>query len=145
MLHNVPRKLVATVAVLAALGGTAHAAAAPTVSTPKVYAAGQKTPVDVAGNDLRAGDTIRKGTKLLRWKVRLNGANNHVITLRAPRGYRHVGLAINDGRQIGFAVAKGSRYYESTIKVRVYAFSGADAATASGHMYALVKLASRLK
>ncbi|HEX6389422.1 MAG TPA: hypothetical protein VFZ89_08245 [Solirubrobacteraceae bacterium] len=134
-------KLVATVATLTAFGTAtvAQAASAPTVSAPKVYNAGEKTPVTVPGNDLRAGDTIRKGTKLLRWKVTLNGANNKTIALKAPAGYRHVGLAINNGRQVGFAVANGSRYYKQTIKVRVFALGSADADTASGHIYALVK------
>jgi hypothetical protein len=148
MFKNVPTKLVATVATLGALAGSAtvvQAASAPTVSAPKVYNAGQKTPVDVAGNDLRAGDTIRKGTKLLRWKVTLNGANNRIVTLNAPAGYKHVGLAVNDGRQISFAVAKGATYYKSAIKVRVYALGGVDVDTASGHMYALVKQSSLVK
>ena len=140
-------KLIATVATLTAFGTAtvAQAASAPTVSAPRIYNAGEKTPVTVPGNDLRAGATIRKGTKLLRWKVTLNGANDKTITLRAPSGYRHVGLAINNGRQIGFAVDKGSSYYHATIKVRVFAFNGADADTASGHIYALVKKSSLLK
>jgi hypothetical protein len=146
--RNISTKLVATATTLAVLGGSAtvvQAASAPTVSAPKVFNAGEKTPVDVAGNHLRAGATIRKGEKLLRWQVTLNGANNSVITLRAPQGYKHVGLAINNGRQISFAVVKGSNYYKSTIKVRVYALGGVDADTASGHIYARVKKSSLLK
>jgi Flp pilus assembly protein CpaB len=146
--RNLTTKLVVTATTLAVLAGSAsivQAASAPTVSAPKVYNAGQKTPVEVAGNDLAAGDTIRKGTKLLRWKVTLNGKNNQPITLRAPDGYKHVGLAINNGRQISFAVAKGSTYYKSTIKVRVYTLKGADVNTASGHIYALVKKSALVK
>jgi hypothetical protein len=139
--RNLP-KLVASAATLAVLAGSATALAdsAPTVSAPKVYNAGQKTPVEVAGNHLAAGDTIRKGTKLLRWQVTLNSKNDRTITLRAPAGYKHVGLAINNSRQLGFAVAKGSTYYKSTIKVRVYGDHGT-----TGHIYALVKQSKLVK
>jgi len=146
--RHIPTKLVATAATLAVFAGSAtavQAASAPTVSEPKVYNPGQKTPVEVAGNDLSAGDTIRKGTKLLRWKVTLNGRNNQTITLRASSGYKHVGLATNNGRQISFAVAKGSNYLKSTIKVRVYVLKGADVNGASGHIYALVKKSALVK
>ena len=95
-LRHTPTKLIAGAATLAVFAGSAtvvQAASAPTLSAPKVYNAGQKTPVEVAGNDLAAGDTIRKGTKLLRWKVTLNGRNNQTISLPATKGYKHVGLA----------------------------------------------------
>ncbi len=147
-LRHTPTKLIAGAATLAVFAGSAtvvQAASAPTLSAPKVYKAGQRTPVEVAGNDLAAGDTIRKGTKLLRWKVTLNGRNNQTISLPATKGYKHVGLAVNNGRQISFAVAKGSTYYKSTIKVRVYTLKGADVDGASGHIYALVKKSALVK
>ncbi len=112
---------------------------APTVSTPTVFKPGDTTPVDIAGNDLRAGDTIRKGTLLLRFKVTMHGMTDTPVALRAPKGYIHVGLGLNKARTIGFAVAKGSSYYHRTIKVRVYPLDADEAETAAGHIYALVK------
>ncbi len=38
-----------------------------------IIKAGQKTPVDIAGNDLRQGATIRKGTELRCWLVTMRG------------------------------------------------------------------------
>ena len=134
-------KTLAITAVAAlACAGTAAAAQAPTLGPPTTFKAGQKTPVDIAGNHLHHGQTIRKGTRLLRWKVTMHGASNARVTLSCPAGTRHVGLGTNDRPKIAFKVAKGSSYGHRAIKVQYYtARAGVDADGASGHTYALCK------
>ena len=129
-------------ALLASLVCAAGAAAAqaPTVGPVKVFKAGQKTPVDIAGNHLHHGATIRKGTQLLRWKVTMHGASNARVTLSCPAGTKHVGLGSLDHPKISFKVANGSNYGHRTIKVQYYAGqAGVDLDGASGHTYALCK------
>lgn len=136
-----PRKSLAVTALATlACAGPAAAAQAPTVGAPTTFKAGQTTPVDIAGNNLHQGQTIRKGTRLLRWKVTMHGASNARVTLSCPAGTRHVGLGANDKPKIAFKLAKGSSYGHRTIKVQYFtARAGLDADGASGHTYALCK------
>lgn len=132
--------LIAVALMSLALAASAAAAQAPTLGVPTVFKAGQKTPVDVAGNKLRHGQTIRPGTRLLRWKATMHGASNASVTLTCPAGTRHVGLAANDRPRIAFALAKGSSYYHRSIRVRFYtARKGVDPNGATSHVYALCK------
>ena len=132
--------LIATALICLAFAGTAAAAQAPTLAAPTILKAGQTTPVDVAGNRLHHGQTIRPGTQLLRWKATMHGASNASVTLTCPAGTRHVGLASNDRPRIAFALAKGAAYYHRTIKVRFYsARTGIDLNGASSHVYALCR------
>ncbi len=137
-----PRRTLA-VAVLATLACAAPASAAvaqaPTLGPVKTFKAGQATPVDIAGNHLHHGQTIRKGTRLLRWKVTMHGKSNARVTLKCPAGTRHVGLGTLDHPKIAFKVAKGSSYGRRTIKVQYYTAPGVDADGAAGHTYALCK------
>ena len=96
-------------ALLASLVCAAGAAAAqaPTVGPVKVFKAGQKTPVDIAGNHLHHGATIRKGTQLLRWKVTMHGASNARVTLSCPAGTKHVGLGSLDHPKISLQGRQG--------------------------------------
>jgi hypothetical protein len=131
-----------TAAALAALAcaGTAAAAQAPTLGPPTTFKAGQTTPVDIGGNHLHHGQTIRKGTQLLRWKVTMHGASNARVTLTCPAGTKHVGLGTLDHPKITFKVAKGSSYNHRTIKVQYYAGrAGVKLDGATGHTYALCK------
>jgi hypothetical protein len=134
-------KTLAVTAIAAlACAGTAAAAQAPTLGPPTTFKAGQTTPVDIAGNHLHHGQTIRKGTRLLRWKVTMHGASNARVTLSCPSGTRHVGLGSLDHPKITFKVAKGSSYGHRTIKVQYYAGrSGVNLDGATGHTYALCK------
>jgi hypothetical protein len=135
------RKILIT-AVLASLICTAGAVAAqaPTLGPPTVFKAGQKTPVDIGGNHLHHGATIRQGTQLLRWKVTMHGASNARVTLSCPAGTKHVGLGTLDHPKIAFKLAKGSSYGHRTIKVQYYAGrAGVNLDGASGHTYALCK------
>src|SRR4051794_32876159 len=91
------RLAVAAATLFLAAGGATSAAHAeprdgstpPSVSAPTVFLPGETTPVDIGGNDLHAGDAIRKGTELLRFKVTLNGPSDTPVALRAPSGYIH--------------------------------------------------------
>ena len=137
---RITRKFTAATAVLAIAGsGTAIAAQAPTLGPLTVIKAGQKSPIDVAGNDLPRGATIRKGTELRRWTVTMHGPSNASVTLKCGSGARHVGLGLQEGAKVVFVVVKGSEYRRQTIKVRFYAATRADADGARASVYALCK------
>jgi hypothetical protein len=141
--HRTPRRaaVAAAMALAAALAAPAGALAAeaPTLGSPTIIPAGQKTPIDVGGNHLHRGDTIRKGMSLVRWPVTMHGASKAPITLTCPDGTVHTGLGVQEGSQVYFAVVKGSEYYGRTIDVRFYAGPKADANGAHGHAYALCR------
>jgi hypothetical protein len=141
--HRIPRRgaIAAALALAAALAAPAGALAAdaPTLGPPTIIPAGQKTPIDVGGNHLHQGDTIRRGTQLVRWPVTMHGASKATITLTCPDGTIHSGLGVQEGSQVYFGVVKGSDYYRRTIDVRFYAGPKADAASAHGHVYALCR------
>jgi hypothetical protein len=139
------RKILFT-SVLAALttATAASAAQAPTLGPLTIIKAGQKTPIDVGGNHLHRGATIRKGTELRRWLVTMHGPSNASVALSCGPGAKHVGLGLQDRSKVYFGVSKGSDYYHRTIKVHFY--PGADAAGkrvdadgAKGSVYALCK------
>ncbi|MDX6707624.1 MAG: hypothetical protein QOK16_2756 [Solirubrobacteraceae bacterium] len=134
------RKILIT-SVLASLviAGTATAAQAPTLGPLTIIKAGQKTPIDVAGNHLHQGATIRKGTELRRWLVTMHGASNANITLKCGPGAKHVGLGQQEGAKISFAVSKGSDYFHRTIRVHFYPRPNTDANGAKASVYALCK------
>ena len=75
------KTLAVTAIATLACAATAAAAQAPTLGAPTTFKAGQATPVDIAGNHLHHGQTIRKGTRLLRWKVTMHGKSNARVTL----------------------------------------------------------------
>ena len=136
------RTITAATALVAsfAITSTAVAAAqAPTLGPPTVIKAGQKSPVDIAGNRLHRGATIRKGTELRRWRVTMHGASNASVTLSCGPGARHIGLGANDPTKVAFALAKGSEYGHRTIKVRFHAAPKVDAHGASASVFALCK------
>jgi hypothetical protein len=137
------RATLATTAVAAlALASAAAAAPAPTLGPVTIFKAGQKTPIQVAGNHLKAGATIRKGTELRRWPVTMHGASSAPVTLSCgPRGTQ-IGLAVSSSAKVVFAVSRGSRYYHRTIKVHFYTSSPTvNPVGAKGHVYALCKIA----
>jgi hypothetical protein len=140
--HRTLRRAAVT-AVLAlttlAVPSGALAAEPPTLGPPTIIPAGQTTPIDVGGNHLHQGDTIRRGTQLVRWPVTMHGASRAPITLTCPDETIHTGLGLQEGTQVYFAVVKGSEYYGRTIKVRFYASREADPDSAHGHVYALCR------
>ena len=117
----------------------AGAASAPTIGEPTIIMAGQKTPVDIGGNHLHQGQTIRKGYELRRWAVTMHGKSSAPVTLRCPAGTVHTGLGLGSKPKVAFAVAKGSGYYRRTIAVRFYTTPNVDPDGAHGHVYALCK------
>jgi hypothetical protein len=138
-MHLKPLALTA-LATLACAGTAAAAAQAPTLGPPTTFKAGQTTPVDIGGNHLHHGQTIRKGERLLRWKVTMHGASNARVKLTCPAGTKHVGLGTLDHPKISFKVAKGSSYGHRTIEVQYYAGrAGVKLDGATGHTYALCK------
>jgi hypothetical protein len=141
--HRTPRRaaIAAAMALAAALAAPAGALAAdaPTLGPPTIIPAGQRTPIDVGGNHLHQGDTIRKGMSLVRWPVTMHGASKAPITLTCPDGTIHSGLGVQEGSQVYFAVLEGSAYYERTIDVRFYAGPKTGAEGAHGHVYALCR------
>lgn len=123
-----------------AMASHAPAAQAPTLGALTVIKAGHRTPVDVAGNHLHHGATIRKGTELRRWAVTMHGRTRHPVTLKCGAGEVHAGLAILDHSQVGFTVVgPASAYGARTIEVRVNAAPKVDPDGAHGHVYALCR------
>jgi hypothetical protein len=114
-------------------------AAAPTLGAPTIIPAGQPAPIDVGGNHLHQHDIIRKGTELVRWPVAMHGASSAPITLTCPDGEFHSGLGLQEGSDVAFGVAKGSKYFARTIDVRFYTIRDADPNSATGHVYALCR------
>lgn len=147
MLSTTPHRNLRRAAVAAALAltaaiaasGGALAAGAPTLGAPTIIPAGQTTPIDVGGNNLHRGDTIRKGTALVRWPVALHGASKAPITLTCPGDAIHSGLGLQEASDVAFGVVRGSDYYARTIDVRLYAIRDADPDGATGHVYALCR------
>jgi hypothetical protein len=134
-----------TVSALASLAvvGTASAAQSPTLGPVTIIKAGQKTPIDVAGNNLHRGATIRKGTELRRWLVTMHGRSDESITLRCGPGAKHVGLGQQDKPELYVRVAQGSRYGRRTIRVRFRAAPKVNPAGARASVYALCQTAGR--
>jgi hypothetical protein len=130
------------VALTAALAvpAAALAADAPTLGAPTIIAAGQKSPIDVAGNHLHQHDIIRTGTELVRWPVTMHGKSKAVITLSCPAGSVHSGLGLQEGSDVAFGVAKGAAgYFLRTMDVQFSTRPKVDPNGASGHVYALCR------
>jgi hypothetical protein len=116
---------------------TAIAPMAPALGFPVIRKAGQTSPVDVAGNHLHQGDTIRKGTQLLRFLVTMRGKSDTAVTLACPRGMVHRGLAFAEGAKVDAHLTKNSRYGRNTMKVRFHARTGVSPSGTRGSIYAL--------
>ena len=133
--------LIASALASLSVAGTATAAQAPTLGSVAIIKAGQTTPIDVGGNDLHQGATIRKGTELRRWLVTMHGPSDRSITLGCGAGAKHVGLGQQEKAKLSFGVVKGSSYGQRTIKVRFHAAPKVDADGAKASVYALCKKA----
>lgn len=116
---------------------TSIAPMAPAVGFPVIREAGQRSPVDVAGNHLHQGDTIAKGTQLLRFPVVMRGKSTTPVTLFCPKGTVHRGLAFAEGAKLGAHLAKNSRYGRNTIRATVHARPGVSPNGAASSIYAL--------
>jgi hypothetical protein len=143
MTTTLKRTAAAAVLVSLALASSATAAQAPTLGAPTIIKAGQPTPVDVPGNHLMRGATIRKGTELRRWRVTMHGPSDAPVVLRCAPGAKHAGLAQQEGARVFAVVAHGSGYGRRTIQVRFHTAPGVDANSAAASVYALCKAPSR--
>jgi hypothetical protein len=140
--HRKTRIVAATAVLLtAALAAPASglAAGAPTLGPPTVLAAGQQSPVDIGGNHLHQGDTIGRGTQLVRWAVTMHGTSKVPVTLTCPGATVESGIGSQEGSQLYPAAAKGSRYYERTLDVTFDAAPKVDPSTAHGQVYLLCR------
>lgn len=125
----------ATGHVYALCRDTAIAPLAPGIGFPVIRRAGQRSPIDVAGNHLHQGDRIAKGTQLLRFPVIMRGASRASVTLECPRGLVHRGLGLQEGSKLD--VALDSRYGRRTMRVNVRPRPGVSANGTRGSIYAL--------
>jgi hypothetical protein len=116
---------------------TSIAPMSPAVGFPTIRKAGQRSPVDVAGNHLHRGDTIRKGMQLLRFPVVMRGKSNAPVTLVCPSGTVHRGLAFQERAKLDVHLAKNSRYGRNTLRVQLHAQPGVSANGTKGSVYAL--------
>jgi hypothetical protein len=114
---------------------TAIAPLAPGIGLPVIRKAGQRSPVDVAGNHLHRSDRIAKGTQLLRFPVTLRGDSRRTVTLQCPRGTVHRGLGFQDGAKI--RVTLWNTYGRRTMRVSIHPRKGVSASGTTGSIYAL--------
>ncbi|MEA2219989.1 MAG: hypothetical protein QOJ35_2615 [Solirubrobacteraceae bacterium] len=135
--------LTLTAAAAAPIAGAATDAPA-TILSKVVLHAGQTAPVSVPGGHLHAGWTIRKGTELIRYRIRVNGNQplqaslQKPITLHAPKGSVVAGLALGAHDDLGWSVH--SAYYRNTIEVAFYIHPKSETG-GRGYTYMLVKKA----
>jgi hypothetical protein len=124
---------VVTVGALAALAGTA-VAAAPTVGPQTTYK-GKKAPVSVPGNHLHRGDRIPKGAVLVLREVQTTATSTGKtkIVLTLPKGKGITGVAVNEGSKAGINVQKGR--YSGHRRVTVYAIGRKEAGTTTVYAY----------
>jgi hypothetical protein len=109
----------------------------PALGIPVIRKAGERSPIDVAGNNLHRGDRIRTGTQLVRWPVVLRGASRAYVTLTCPKGTVHRGIGYREGSKVIPQLSKASRYGHRTLRVRFDVRPGASASDAVGSVYAL--------
>ncbi|MEA2153943.1 MAG: hypothetical protein QOE11_83 [Solirubrobacteraceae bacterium] len=133
-IRNVPADG-ATGHVYALCRDTAIAPLAPLVESPSIRRAGQKSPVDIAGNHLHQGDTIRAGTQLLRYGVTLHGNSRRSVTLFCPLGTVHRGIGFAEGTKLSFAL--DNKYGRRTMRMHLIARPGVSAEGTKGSVYAL--------
>jgi hypothetical protein len=136
------RSAAVTVALLAvgvASPAVAFAGGTPTLGTATIIAAGQRSPIDVGGNHLHQGDTIARGTQLVRWSVTMHGDRMATVTLTCPAAMLESGLGSQEGSQLTPVTSPGSRFYEPTLDVRFATAPHVNANTAVGHVYLLCR------
>jgi hypothetical protein len=134
---TIMRKISTAVSVvLLASAGTAVAAEAPVVSSHKTLRA-KTAPVTVAGTQIKTGQRLPQGARIVYRDVTLEGRQTVRLVLRAPAGQAIGGL--EPAGRVGFAVVDTGDYVGRT-KVRVRAFTERGVAGAvSGRIYALAR------
>jgi hypothetical protein len=109
----------------------------PAVGDPTIWKAGQKSPVMVAGQHLHRGDTIRRGTQLLRYPVTMRGASKAAATLVCPRGMVLRAITFGEGSKLDAHLAPNSHFGHNTLNVRFHTRDAKAPATQAGSVYAL--------
>jgi hypothetical protein len=107
----------------------------PAIYEPVILKAGQRSPIDVAGNHLHRGDTIAKGTRLLRFPVLLRGNSRNSSTLECPRGTVDRGLGFQEGTKL--EVIPFNKYGHRRMRVHINSRPGVSAVGTKGSVYAL--------
>ena len=127
---------VAAVSALAATG-VASAADAPVVSGQ--HALYGTAPVTIAGTGVHKGDWMGSKAHLVYRDVTLAGKQTVVTTLRAPKGKRVGGLALDSPSTVGFTAL--DRHYggKRRVRARVYAANSRGKAEVTGRVYAFVR------
>jgi hypothetical protein len=125
----------ATGHVYALCRDTAIAPMPPAIAFPTIRKAGQRSPVDVAGNHLHRGARIAAGAQLLRFPVTLRGDSRRTVTLDCPRGTVHRGLGSQEGSRL--VVTLWNRYGRRAMRVSIHPRHGVSANGTTGSIYAL--------
>ena len=129
--------LAAAVTALAATG-VAGAAEAPVVSQQEFIAG--TAPFTIPGTGVQKGEWMGSKARLLYREVTVAGKQQARVTLRAPKGLKIRGLALDNVRrsQIGFTAVTRDYAGKQQVVVRVYS-NRRGSAEATGRVYALAK------
>jgi hypothetical protein len=127
---------VAAATAALAVTGVAGAAEAPVVSKQQFIAGA--APLTIPGTGIQQGEWMGSKARLLYRDVTVEGRQRATVILRAPKGLRIRGLAIQGGptSQLGFVAVTKS--YPGKRQVVVRAWSR-DRDEATGRIYALAK------
>jgi hypothetical protein len=131
-------RTISAAAVTAALAatGVAGAAEAPVVSQQQFIAG--TAPLTIPGTGVQKGEWMGSRARLLYRDVTLEGTQRATLTLRAPKGLRIRGLAVQEGTNVGF-VALTRRYAgKQQVQVRTFVRGGVTGEV-TGRIYALAK------
>jgi hypothetical protein len=125
----------AATAALAATG-VAGAAEAPVVSKQQFIAG--TAPLTIPGTGIHKGEWMGSRARLLYRDVTLEGKQRATVTLRAPKGLKVRGLALQEGANVGFVAL--TRHYagKQQVQVRTFVRRGVSGEV-TGRIYALAK------
>jgi hypothetical protein len=114
---SAPRIITATAAVAAlAATGVAGAAEAPVVSQQEFIAGA--APLTIPGTGVEQGEWMGSKARLVYRDVTLEGRQQVRLTLRAPKGLKVRGLAVEDGSKIAFTATRRSYAGKRQVTVR---------------------------
>lgn len=128
-------KILTTLALAAVVApGAALAAQSGDVGPQQTLKAGQKSPIRIIGTDVRKGDTLKKGQKLVFRTVEVQPGDTARFTISCGKGYEHQGLTPTEGGPILNLDQKASYLGKRSVKLRA---DGEKGRKARGTMYAL--------
>ena len=106
------------VTAAAALGPTASAA---TIGAPEVLGPGATLPINVPAYRETADNKIKPNYRLVRVRVEVERRERASVVMRAPKGFRAITIALDDGHQIGARVNDPDYSGKRSVRVKVYA------------------------